>query len=280
MKKSGTRLNLVVLDACRNNPFKRGAGGLATMENAKGTLIAYATDSGSTANDNPNEENGLFTKHFLNTLDEPLNQRELFYKIRKGVHDASDGRQLPYLNDGTIGDFFFVKDTKYLEKNIDISEIGEEAIFLSPDGYMRIKNVEGITENFLTNYLKYILSHLDSNYSSSSHLKFISETVALKNGSENYYTAHLKWKDINEHPLSKEKLPKFWEKSFSFLNTINDKDIESLVLHIVKKQPLVVNNINYGTRITVAVAIPNVKLPKSGSWNFFIINNKVYWSPF
>ncbi len=112
MKRSGTRLNLVILDACRNNPFKRGTGGLAAMSNAKGTLIAYATDSGSTASDNPNEKNGLFTKHFLKALDEPLNQREFFHKIRMSVYKASGDKQLPYLNDGTIGDFYFSVDGK------------------------------------------------------------------------------------------------------------------------------------------------------------------------
>ena len=110
MKDSNTRLNIVVLDACRNNPFKRGSGGLAPMSNAKGTLIAYATDSGSTASDNSSETNGLFTKHFLKALDEPLNQREFFHKIRMSVYKDSGEQQLPYLNDGTIGDFYFKVD--------------------------------------------------------------------------------------------------------------------------------------------------------------------------
>ena len=124
MKRSGTRLNLVILDACRNNPFKRGSGGLAPMQNAKGTLIAYATDSGSTASDNSNEKNGLFTKHFLKALDEPLNQREFFHKIRMGVYKASGDKQLPYLNDGTIGDFFFtVSDTIYEKSKVSFNNI-------------------------------------------------------------------------------------------------------------------------------------------------------------
>jgi len=107
MRRAKTRLNFIILDACRSNPFKRGAGGLAPMSNAKGTLIAYATDSGDTASDNTRGRHGLFTKYFLETLDKPLNQREFFHQIRKMVYKSSGEKQLPYLNDGTIGDFYF-----------------------------------------------------------------------------------------------------------------------------------------------------------------------------
>jgi len=142
MKQSSTRLNIVVLDACRNNPFKRGAGGLAPMTNAKGTLIAYATDSGSTASDNVNESNGLFTKHFLKALDKPINQRELFHNIRKGVNDESNGRQLPYLNDGTIGDFFFtLSDAIYQKSNA--KQLHSLTIKTSPkDAIVKITNIK------------------------------------------------------------------------------------------------------------------------------------------
>jgi hypothetical protein len=111
MKSSKTRLNLVVLDACRNDPFSRGGGGLAVMPNAKGTLIAYATAAGSVAKDNRSGRNGLYTKHFLKYIKKAnLNQRDLFHKIRTDVYRESGQDQLPYLNDGTIGDFYFVVD--------------------------------------------------------------------------------------------------------------------------------------------------------------------------
>ncbi len=150
MKRSGTRLNLVVLDACRNNPFKRGAGGLAPMQNAKGTLIAYATDSGSTASDNPNEQNGLFTKHFLKALDEPLNQREFFHKVRKSVYEASNGKQLPYLNDGTIGDFFFtVTDIKY-QSSVSLQDEKQQfyTLFINPTPYDATVQITNISPKY------------------------------------------------------------------------------------------------------------------------------------
>lgn len=118
------------------------------MTNAKGTLIAYATDSGSTASDNPNESNGLFTKHFLTALDKPLNQRELFHNIRKGVNDESNGRQLPYLNDGTIGDFFFtVSDIIYQKSEVKFQNIAPSKFSLTinstpSDAKVQITNIK------------------------------------------------------------------------------------------------------------------------------------------
>jgi hypothetical protein len=137
MKNSGTRLNMVLLDACRSNPFKRGASGLAAMENAQGTLIAFATDSGSTAADNPNESNGLFTKHLLKAFDKPVNQRELFAQVRENVFKESHQEQTPYLNDGTIGTFYFTLPDSNIEnketigkiKNNDTLELSKEKVF-------------------------------------------------------------------------------------------------------------------------------------------------------
>lgn len=113
MNNSGTRLNMLVLDACRNDPFSRGGGGLAPVVTAKGTLIAYATSPGSVAADNANERNGLYTKYFLKALKQKnVNQRDFFHNVRVGVYNESGGLQTPYLNNGTIGDFYF-----YVEKD-------------------------------------------------------------------------------------------------------------------------------------------------------------------
>ena len=64
MASTGSRLNIVILDACRNNGFstsRAGSSGLAAMHAARGSFIAFATAPGSTASDNPGGRNGLFT---------------------------------------------------------------------------------------------------------------------------------------------------------------------------------------------------------------------------
>jgi len=106
MKKA--RLKIVVIDACRNDPFSRGIETHFAPLNADGTIIAFGTSSGDTASENPNDKNGLFTKYFLKTLQIPnLNQVEFFRTIRKEVYLHSNKRQKPALYDETIGDFYF-----------------------------------------------------------------------------------------------------------------------------------------------------------------------------
>ena len=74
MENAGSRLNLVILDACRNNPFERRlrgqSNGLAAIDAASGTLIAYATAPGSVAADGDGK-NGLYTEALLGALEEP-----------------------------------------------------------------------------------------------------------------------------------------------------------------------------------------------------------------
>jgi len=101
------RVSVLVLDACRNNPFanmRSGGRGLAPME-ARGSLVAFATGAGQTASDNPGTGNGLFTQQLLASLREPnLPLREVFYRARQRVHDATNGQQFPALYDGLLGD--------------------------------------------------------------------------------------------------------------------------------------------------------------------------------
>ena len=111
MERSGAAVRIVILDACRNNPFERmrtlTRGGLGGME-ARGGLVAYAAAAGELADDDPGSENGLFTKHLLAALREPgLRVRDLFTRVRTAVHEESNGDQVPALYDGLVGDFVF-----------------------------------------------------------------------------------------------------------------------------------------------------------------------------
>lgn len=119
-----SRIRLMILDACRDNPFKTsrsGAGGLAGMQ-GQGSLIAFATAAGSTASDNPRGKNGLFTEHLLDVLRQPgLSSRDVFFRVRERVHDASGGRQFPWVSDGLIGDFMFRAGTAAVSNASPIS---------------------------------------------------------------------------------------------------------------------------------------------------------------
>jgi hypothetical protein len=115
MEDARNKLNIVVLDACRDNPFARsfrtaGERGLAVTRSAPtGTLIAYATGAGSVASDG-NGRNGLFTQELLTNLKTPgLTLESVFRHTRTTVRSKSNGQQVPYEYTSVEGeDFYFL----------------------------------------------------------------------------------------------------------------------------------------------------------------------------
>ncbi|NIU40464.1 MAG: hypothetical protein GWN69_02860 [Gammaproteobacteria bacterium] len=108
---SDNRINIVILDACRNNPFERrlrGASrGLAAIDAARGTLIAYATAPGSVALDGDGA-NGLYTEELLRALRHPgLEVEEVFKRVRVGVALRTNQQQIPWESSSLIGSFVF-----------------------------------------------------------------------------------------------------------------------------------------------------------------------------
>jgi len=111
MENAGNPLNLVILDACRNNPFARAwrnAGqGLAKMDAPMGTLIAYATAPDSVAADGAGK-NGVYTQHLLRTMRTPgLKVEDVLKQTRIGVIRDTDKRQIPWESSSLTGDFYF-----------------------------------------------------------------------------------------------------------------------------------------------------------------------------
>lgn len=105
-------LTLLILDACRNNPFQTTRSfqkGWAAMQGAFGTFIAFATSPGSTASDNPGGRNGLFTEQLAASLNDNslLSLDDLFNTVRKKVYLKSQARQLPWSSSSVIGTFLF-----------------------------------------------------------------------------------------------------------------------------------------------------------------------------
>jgi uncharacterized caspase-like protein len=106
------RLSMVILDACRNNPFERrframGGGGLAQIDAPTGSLLAYATAPGKVAADGTGA-NGLYTAELLKAMDVPgLKIEDVFKQVRINVLKASDGQQTPWESSSLTGEFFF-----------------------------------------------------------------------------------------------------------------------------------------------------------------------------
>ena len=111
MESANNGVNIVILDACRDNPyessFRSSSRGLAPMNSPKGSLIAYATAPGSLAADGDGR-NGLFTQHLLAAMQQPNQLVELTFKdVAKAVSDQSNGNQTPFVTSSLTDDFYF-----------------------------------------------------------------------------------------------------------------------------------------------------------------------------
>jgi hypothetical protein len=113
MEGSGTKLNLVILDACRNNPFGgrglRGTGGgLAQMQAPEGTLISYATQPGNVAQDGA-DGNSPYSKALAETMRRGgLDIFGTFNTVGLAVKRSTGGSQQPWLSSSPIeGSFYF-----------------------------------------------------------------------------------------------------------------------------------------------------------------------------
>jgi tetratricopeptide (TPR) repeat protein len=104
-------LNIVILDACRNNPFSRSfrsaSDGLAQVDAPTGTLIAYATAPGRVASDGTGQ-NGLYTSELLKQMRVAgLSATEMFMRVRAEVMKQTASKQVPWEASSLVGTFYF-----------------------------------------------------------------------------------------------------------------------------------------------------------------------------
>jgi uncharacterized caspase-like protein len=123
-------INLVILDACRNNPFNlapaqladargyrtraigaRPSNGLAPVQVPSGTLVAFSTAPGSISIDNSVQGNSVYTKHLLANLNIPgLPVEKLFKQVRSAVAQETRQQQVPWESSSLMGEFCFRPD--------------------------------------------------------------------------------------------------------------------------------------------------------------------------
>ena len=130
LQLSPARVKIIVLDACRNNPFRDAAGplvgGLHAQEAAKGSYVAYSTAAGKVASDSTEEEltgkptatpgpndgkpgNSVFAGALvaeLRTLQPGTDVNSLFNRVRSHVARVTQDQQVPYSSTGLIGEWY------------------------------------------------------------------------------------------------------------------------------------------------------------------------------
>jgi uncharacterized caspase-like protein len=115
IRKARNPMNLIILDACRDNPFGSSARldqkGLSQLDAPPGTLLAYATAPGNTAIDGEGE-NGLYTEHLLREIKVPeAKVEDVFKRVRLAVRRRSKGLQIPWESTSLEEDFWFIPPT-------------------------------------------------------------------------------------------------------------------------------------------------------------------------
>jgi hypothetical protein len=112
MGKAGNPMNVIILDACRDNPFggalQMTQKGLSQLDAPPGTLLAYATSPGNTANDGEGA-NGLYTEQLLREIKVPdAKIEDVFKRVRLAVRRRSNGQQIPWESTSLEEDFWFI----------------------------------------------------------------------------------------------------------------------------------------------------------------------------
>ncbi|HEU0219122.1 MAG TPA: caspase family protein [Stellaceae bacterium] len=111
MDEARNSVNIVILDACRDNPLPKARSltrGLATMQAPRGTFIGYAAAPGQTAQDGEQGGNGVFTGALVEHLREqgvPI--EEVFKHVIAGVQTKTGGKQVPWMESSLQGNFYF-----------------------------------------------------------------------------------------------------------------------------------------------------------------------------
>ena len=110
--KAQNPMNVIILDACRDNPFGNKVHsqqkGLSQFDAPPGSLLAYATSPGNTAADGEGA-NGLYTENLLREIKVPdAKIEDVFKRVRLGVRRKSNGAQIPWESTSLEDDFYFL----------------------------------------------------------------------------------------------------------------------------------------------------------------------------
>jgi hypothetical protein len=111
MSAAGNALNIVILDACRDNPLAIGGRsavrGLSRVDGGVGLFMSFSTSPGSVALDGDGR-NSPYTKHLVEAIrTRGLNLEAVFKETLKGVYQETEGKQVPWISSSFFGDFAF-----------------------------------------------------------------------------------------------------------------------------------------------------------------------------
>ena len=142
LSSAGNSLNIIVLDACRDNPFswkrssKRGLSVVGYQP--PGSIIVYSTSAGKAASDGRGR-NGLFTSELLKHLETPgIDVSEVFRRTGKGVSEATKGSQIPAVYNQFFNRFSLNSSSEKKSEYSSVSDIDAdtEMVFVKGGVFM------------------------------------------------------------------------------------------------------------------------------------------------
>jgi DNA-binding beta-propeller fold protein YncE len=199
MEEADNQTNIVILDACRNNPFGRGwsrslESGLAQIIAPSGTFIAYATAPGKLAEDGE-QGNGTFTQHILKYIKTPkLSIESLFKQVRQGVAIQTKNHQVPWDSSSLIGEFSFNPATEILEKqkiNPPILTISTPKPTIFPDFLPSLATQKNISKTIPNkNLISYMPEKIELKRIFNKNKLSTSEGVAISNNGQVFISSN------------------------------------------------------------------------------------------
>ncbi len=154
LKKAGNPMNVVILDACRDNPFgatRIEQKGLSQVDAPPGTFLAYATAPGNVAADGLGQ-NGLYTENLLKEiLTHEAKIEDIFKRVRLHVRIKSEGLQIPWESTSLEEDFYFIPPTQIRKLTEEEIEKQFEAEYANWEKIKTAKEIAPL-EEYLTLY--------------------------------------------------------------------------------------------------------------------------------
>jgi Caspase domain len=154
-----SRMRIVILDACRNNPFpslNEAGRGLAIVDAPNGSIVGYSTAPGTEALDGVGNHSP-YTDAFLRLAHEKnLPIEQLFKRVRLEVNNSTDGRQTPWESSSLTSDFYFFGDTAVAATRAPAQVKTTYAVDNLPSRAARQAYDYVLAENSVDNYQEFI----------------------------------------------------------------------------------------------------------------------------
>ncbi len=150
MERAAARINIAILDACRNNPFasasRSGSRGLARVDAAAGTIVAYATAPGDVAADGSGG-NSPYAAALASAIGEggvPI--EDVFKRTRRSVLASTGNKQTPWESSSLTGDFYFKAAPASGATVGALPAAGSDARLAELNAYLKVKASSDVAE--------------------------------------------------------------------------------------------------------------------------------------